>query len=149
MIVAPLPRFGKFLARFSSIFFHGREFKSPVGILIITVTQVFIAQREFEHAAALIFRARAYCRAREEASPQVREAGGRRLDSRTDHLVSVLRAELSSSPPMQQGVGVGGGGAPPRSARRAVALLVRLGRSAVACRLFLQHRSAVAQAAVK
>ena len=37
--------------------------------------QVFIAQREFEHAVNLIFRARAFCRENANEKPAVREAG--------------------------------------------------------------------------
>jgi hypothetical protein len=37
----------------------------------------------------------------------------------------------------------------PRAARRAVQLLVKLGRSTNACELFLQHRAAILNAALK
>ena len=63
-----------------------------------------------------------------------------RLDVRTKHLLQVLQAELSTDKSVQGG---------PRSARRAVKMLNKLGRSNLACQLFLKHRSAILQAALK
>ena len=72
-------------------------------------------------------------------SALVREAGGR-LEARTKHLIDVLTEELRSDKSVQGG---------PRAARRAVQLLVKLGRSTEACDLFLQHRTAILNSALK
>ncbi len=100
--------------------------------------QVYIAQREFEHAVSLIFKARSFCKSHSD-SPLVREAKAK-LDNRTKHLLNVLRTELSTDKSVQGG---------PRSARRAVQLLAKLGRTSEACQLFLRHRAAIMHSAMK
>ncbi len=113
--------------------------------------EVFVAQREFESAADLLFRAKAYCAEHSEASALVREAS-KKVEGRTAQLITALKGELDVEGAGEGGggvIGVGGSRGGPRAARRAVRLLVKLGRSALACRLFLQHRSAVLVAAVK
>ncbi|XP_059093169.1 exocyst complex component 8-like [Tigriopus californicus] len=94
--------------------------------------EVLVAQREFEQAVDLIFKARVYCNQHSDL-PMARVALAK-LENRTKNLLEILENELTTEKSLQGG---------PRSARRAVKLLVKLGRSTQACELFLQHRSAV------
>jgi hypothetical protein len=101
--------------------------------------QDLLAQREFDNAVHLVFRARAYCNAHGQDSHLVREANTR-LDDRTKHLIAILAAELATEKSVQAG---------PKAARRAVQLLAKLGKSAQACELFLKHRKAILSATLK
>ncbi|XP_062502954.1 exocyst complex component 8-like isoform X2 [Corticium candelabrum] len=89
---------------------------------------VSIAQRDFESAMELIEKSLSENHA-------VRDLRSR-IDHRGKQLAEVLVKELRGSP-----VGSLRGG--PRAARRAVGLLIRLGRSAQACDLFLKNRNKV------
>lgn len=100
--------------------------------------EVFIAQREFEQAVALVVRATDFCAANCD-SAVVREASTR-LEAKAQHLIDVLAGELSTDKSVQGG---------PRAARKAVQLLCRLGRSTQATDLFLQHRAAILQSSLK
>ena len=131
--------------------------------LSLSPLQVYIAQREFKDAVALIFRARKYIAANGGAqlsahaqtgalagaharaltdagdnapSPALREASNK-VEARAKHLLEILQNELKTN--------LGG----PRAARRAVQLLVKMGRSTLATDLFLEHRSAILQSAMK
>ena len=101
--------------------------------------QVYIAQREFEHAANLVFKGRDFCRTHGSDNPLVREAA-EKLEAKRSLLLDALRAELASEKSIQGG---------PRAARRAVTLLAEMGRSAEACNLFLKHRSAILNSSMK
>lgn len=100
--------------------------------------EVLIAQREFEQAVDIVRRGTEFCSAHSD-SALVREAKIR-LDVKTKHLIEVLTEELRTDKSVQGG---------PRAARRAVQLLVKLGRSTKACDLFLQHRGAILNASLK
>jgi len=104
--------------------------------------EVYIAQREFGEAVDLVLQASAWladnCHKASD-STHVREATID-LENRTQHLIQVLASELSTQKSFQGG---------PRTARNAVKLLCRLGRSSQASDLFLKHREAILQASLK
>ncbi|XP_041378442.1 exocyst complex component 8-like [Gigantopelta aegis] len=93
-----------------------------------------IAQRDFEGAVDLMERANAFLNDCPK-SPAVKEFRAR-IDHRVKQLTDGLMSELQVSPERS----LRGG---PRAARRAVAQLIRLGKSAQACELFLKNRSAI------
>ncbi|XP_064461321.1 exocyst complex component 8-like [Ornithodoros turicata] len=93
---------------------------------------VCVAERDFEAAVALVLKTREYLHPNAKALEEMKP----RIDQRVKNLVDVLTTELHVSP----GRSLQGG---PRAARRAVGLLMRLGKSSQACELFLKHRSAV------
>ncbi|XP_065833602.1 exocyst complex component 8-like [Oscarella lobularis] len=95
---------------------------------------VFIAQRDFEGALELIEKTKTYLSGLTE-NHAVRDIRNR-IEHRSKHLAEVLVKELRGSP-----VGSLRGG--PRAARKAVGLLLRLGRAAQACNLFLKNRNKV------
>lgn len=105
---------------------------------------VYIAQRNFEEAVRLVADASNHFYAYYGPSKQSTSNGGggqpviadlrARIDAKTAELVDVLSAELNVAPDRSLQTG-------PRASRRAVALLVRLGKSALAIRLFLDQRS--------
>ncbi|XP_040577089.1 exocyst complex component 8 isoform X2 [Lepeophtheirus salmonis] len=88
--------------------------------------EVLIAQRDFEESVDLILKGEEYCLANINF-PLVREAKTK-LDAKTKALLTVLQSELD------------GKKCGPKAARKAVQLLIRLGRSSQACNLFLEHR---------
>ena len=95
---------------------------------------VFIAQREFDQAVHLIERVKRHLK---DCSDQIALRDIRaRVNHRVNLLGEVLMKELQSSP---SGSLRGG----PRAARRAISLLLRLGRAAKACELFLENHSRV------
>jgi len=104
--------------------------------------EVYIAQREFGDAVDLVLKASTWvaenCH-KSTDSVRVREAT-LDLENRTQHLIQVLSSELSTQKSFQGG---------PRTARNAVKLLCRLGRSSQAADLFLKHRDAILQASLK
>lgn len=91
---------------------------------------VLIAQREFDEAVEVITRTRTFIRGfgDTQALRNIRA----RLNHRVNLLSDVLKKELEASP---SGSLRGG----PRAARKAVGLLIELGRSAEACTLFLEN----------
>ena len=91
---------------------------------------VYIAQREFDRAVELILKTKAYIKGSSDihALRDIRA----RLNHRINQLSDVLKNELKASP---SGSLRGG----PRAARRAVGLLIKLGRSPEACDLFLEN----------
>lgn len=91
---------------------------------------VCIAQREFDRAVELILKTKAFLKASGDTHA-LRDIRAR-LNHRTNQLSEVLKKELEASP---SGSLRGG----PRAARRAVGLLIKLGRSAEACGLFLEN----------
>ncbi|XP_015927483.1 exocyst complex component 8 [Parasteatoda tepidariorum] len=95
---------------------------------------VCIALRLFDKAVELIHRANAHCSAfpRNTAVRDIRI----RIENRTKQLVNILSEELKVSPDKS----LHGG---PRAARKAVGVLVRLGKSSRACNLFLKRCSAM------
>ncbi len=95
---------------------------------------VYIAQREFEQAVKLIEETKSTLKDFSD-SHALRDVRAR-LNHRVDQLCKVLMTELEASP---SGSLRGG----PRAARRAVGLLLRLGRSAKACELFLDNHSQI------
>ncbi|XP_035221386.1 exocyst complex component 8-like, partial [Stegodyphus dumicola] len=101
---------------------------------------VCIALREFEKAVELIQRANAHCAAFPR-STSVRDMKIR-IDNRTKQLVNILTEELKVSPDRS----LHGG---PRAARKAVAVLVQLGKSSKACSLFLKRCSAMLKQSMK
>ena len=64
----------------------------------------------------------------------------KKLEARSKQVMSILEAELASEKSAQGG---------PKAARRAVHLLVRMGRSTRACDLFLKLRSNILNAALR
>ncbi|XP_077533024.1 exocyst complex component Exo84 [Haemaphysalis longicornis] len=94
---------------------------------------VCVAERDFEAAVNLVLKTEEHFALYPKAKPL--EEMRPRIDHRVKHLVDVLTDELHVSP----GRSVQGG---PRAARRAVSLLIKLGKSSQACALFLKHRSA-------
>ena len=95
---------------------------------------VYIAQREFGQAVTLIEGTKAHLKDFSD-SHALRDVRAR-LNHRINQLSKVLMKELEASP---SGSLRGG----PRAARRAVGLLLRLGRSAKACELFLENHSQI------
>ena len=97
---------------------------------------VFIAQREFDKAVNLIDKLKVHVK---DANDQL---AYRDIKARTSHRVNqlseVLMMELKSS---SSGSLRGG----PRAARRAVGLLLRLGRASKACELFLKNHSHIVE----
>ncbi|KAL4221236.1 Exocyst complex component 8 [Mactra antiquata] len=93
-----------------------------------------IAQRDFVGAVDLVERVNEYLKECQK-TPAVKEFRAR-IDHRIKLLTEGLMSELQVSPERS----LRGG---PRAARRAVAQLIRLGRSAQACELFLKNRSAI------
>lgn len=97
---------------------------------------VYIAQREFDQAVELIEKTKAFLKDFSD-SHALRDVRAR-LNHRINKLSEVLMKELEASP---NGSLRGG----PRAARRAVGLLLRLGRSAKACELFLENYRQIIQ----
>ena len=91
---------------------------------------VYIAQREFDQAVQLILKTKSFIKDFND-SHALRDIRAR-LNHRINRLSEVLMKELEASP---SGSLRGG----PRAARRAVGLLIQLGRSAKACDLFLDN----------
>ncbi len=91
---------------------------------------VCIAQREFDQAVEHILKTKAFIKDFSDlhALRDIRA----RLNHRINQLSEVLKKELEASP---SGSLRGG----PRAARKAVSLLIKLGRSAEACTLFLEN----------
>jgi hypothetical protein len=95
---------------------------------------VFIAQREFEQAVDLIDKMKRHIK---DCPDQISLKDIRaRVNYRINHLGEVLMKELQSSP---SGSLRGG----PRAARKAISLLLRLGRATKACELFLANHSRI------
>lgn len=101
---------------------------------------VCIAQRDFEEAVNLIERGQEYLRSANWLYG-VKEMRAR-IDQRIKLLAEVLMNELKVSPDKS----LQGG---PRAVRRAVSVLIKLGKSAQACDLFLKHRSAILKYSTK
>ncbi|XP_031574721.1 exocyst complex component 8-like [Actinia tenebrosa] len=93
---------------------------------------VCIAQRDFEKAMELIDKTNQFLK--ESSSSQALKEIKVRVDHRVKQLVEALIEELDC----HQSILLHGG---PRATRRAVSLLVRLGRASEACQLFLKNRS--------
>ncbi|KAL3861830.1 hypothetical protein ACJMK2_007844 [Sinanodonta woodiana] len=93
-----------------------------------------IAQRDFEGAVDLVEKVNEHLK-ESSKSPSLKEFRAR-IDHRVKQLTEGLMSELQVSPERS----LRGG---PRAARRAVAQLIRLGKSAQACDLFLKNRSAI------
>ncbi|XP_052821262.1 exocyst complex component 8-like [Mya arenaria] len=93
-----------------------------------------IAQRDFEGAVDLVERVNEHLKDCQK-TPAVKEFKAR-IDHRAKLLTEGLMSELQVSPERS----LRGG---PRAARRAVAQLIRLGKSAQACDLFLKNRTAI------
>ena len=91
---------------------------------------VYIAQREFDQAVELIMKTKAFIKG--DGDSHILRDLRARLNHRINRLSDVLKKELEASP---SGSLRGG----PRAARRAVGLLIKLGRSAEACTLFLEN----------
>lgn len=101
---------------------------------------VSVAQRDFEKAVSLIERTKALLKDSSDsfANRDVRV----KVEHRINKLVGILTKELEISP---SGSLRGG----PRAARRAVGLLLRLGRSDKACSLFLENFRQIIQRDLK
>ena len=97
---------------------------------------VYIEQREFDRAVDLTLSTKSFLKGFSDshATRDIRA----RLNHRINRLSEVLMKELEASP---SGSLRGG----PRAARRAVGLLLKLGRSAKACSLFLENYRQVIQ----
>lgn len=90
---------------------------------------VYIAQREFDQAVELILKTKGFIRGFSDSHSHALRDIRARLNHRINLLSEVLKKEL-------EGGSLRGG---PRAARRAVGLLIKLGRSPEACRLFLEN----------
>ncbi len=101
---------------------------------------VYIAQREFDQAVELIMKTKAFIKGFTDTHA-VRDVRIR-LNHRVNFLSDILMKELETSP---SGSLRGG----PRAARRAVGLLIKLGRSAEACNLFLENYRQIIQRDMK
>lgn len=101
---------------------------------------VCVAERDFEAAVSLVLRTREHFSMHPEA--KALEEMKHRIDHRVKNLVDVLTSELQVSP----GRSLQGG---PRAARRAVGLLMKLGKSSQACELFLKHRCSILKYAMR
>ncbi|CAC5395709.1 EXOC8 [Mytilus coruscus] len=99
-----------------------------------------IAQRDFEGAVDLVEKVNEYLKDCPKV-PVVKEFRSR-IDNRIKQLTEGLMGELQVSPERS----LRGG---PRAARRAVTQLIRLGKSAQACDLFLKNRSAIIKYNIK
>lgn len=97
---------------------------------------VYIEQREFDQAVDLILETKTFLKDFND-SHALRDVRAR-LNHRINRLSEVLMKELEASP---SGSLRGG----PRAARRAVGLLIQLGRSAKACILFLENYRQIIQ----
>ncbi|XP_071819074.1 exocyst complex component 8-like isoform X2 [Apostichopus japonicus] len=91
-----------------------------------------IAQRNFEEAADMVLKATRYLE-QIPMTPPLKEVKSR-VDNRVKQLTDVLTRELQGSPEKS----LRGG---PQVTRRAVTQLIRLGRSTLACDLYLKNRS--------
>ena len=93
---------------------------------------VFIAQREFEKAVSLVEQTRSFLKdcSDSHAHRDVRA----KLGNRVSQLCNLLMKDLEASP----GGSLRGG---PRAARKAIDHLLRLGRAAQACDLFLKNHT--------
>ncbi|XP_067945624.1 exocyst complex component 8-like [Watersipora subatra] len=96
---------------------------------------VLIAQRDFEGAVDQIYEVNAKLQEVMVKSPVLREYSAR-VDQRVKQLTDILMQELLVSPERTMRAGT-------NSARTAVTQLIRLGKSAQACQLFLKNRSTV------
>ena len=94
---------------------------------------VYVAQREFDQAVELIEKAKQHLKNSADALA-LRDIRVR-INHRANLLSEVLQRELESPSGSLQGG--------PRAARRAVSLLLRLGRAAKACELFLMNHSRI------
>ena len=101
---------------------------------------VFIAQREFEKAVNLVIRSRTFLKdmADSHAHRDVRAKLGNRISQLSDLLMKELEASPSGS--------LRGG---PKAARKAISLLLKLGRAAQACDLFLKSHSLLIRYEIK
>ncbi|GAB6018556.1 exocyst complex component exo84 [Chamberlinius hualienensis] len=101
---------------------------------------VCIAQRDFEGATALVEKANDFIQ------NHIRIQHVKEMRPRIDHRVKLLTDELQNELRVSPDRSLHGG---PRAARRAVSLLIRLGKSAKACELFLNNRSATIKQSLK
>ncbi|XP_054714225.1 exocyst complex component 8-like [Uloborus diversus] len=109
--------------------------ETPIWLLELPEElDVCIALREFEKAVQLIQKASAHCAAFPR-STAVKDTKIR-IDNRAKQLVHILTEELKVSPDRS----LHGG---PRAARKAVGVLIQLGKSSKACNLFLKRCSAM------
>ncbi|XP_023224533.1 exocyst complex component 8-like [Centruroides sculpturatus] len=101
---------------------------------------VCIAQRDFEEAVKLVKKAYGHFAAfpKNVSLKEMRI----RIDQRKKNLVDILMKELHVSPDCSFQAG-------PRTARRAVSLLISLGKSSQACDLFLKHCTAILKHSMK
>ena len=101
---------------------------------------VFIAQREFDKAVNLIDRLKVHVK---DGSDQI---SYRDIKARTSHRINRLSEVLMSELKSSTSGSLRGG---PRAARRAVGLLLRLGRASKACDLFLQNHTHIVEHELK
>ncbi|XP_003739493.1 exocyst complex component 8 [Galendromus occidentalis] len=101
---------------------------------------VCIAERNFEQAVELLQKVKEYWPSQEGYSCSTARDVRLRISNRQEQLIKVLCSELSV------GVSLHGG---PRAAKRAVKLLIELGQTASASRLFLAHRAVLLRTATK
>lgn len=120
---------------------RGTQLETPNWLLELPEElDVCIALRVFERAVELIHRANAHCAAFPR-STTVRDIRIR-IENRAKQLVNILSEELKVSPDRS----LHGG---PRAARKAVGVLVQLGKSSKACNLFLKRCSAMLKQGMK
>uniref|UniRef100_A0A914V189 Exocyst component Exo84 C-terminal domain-containing protein n=1 Tax=Plectus sambesii TaxID=2011161 RepID=A0A914V189_9BILA len=99
---------------------------------------VCIAQRDFESAVELLFEGRDHLAECGEG-PTVRQVR-EKLAQKERQLVEVVGKELRNTGSLQGG---------PKAARKAITLLIRLGKSSQACDLYLKSRSAAMKQSIK
>ncbi|KAI2795668.1 Exocyst complex component 8 [Blomia tropicalis] len=96
---------------------------------------VYIAQRNFEEAVKLVSRAHEHFFLYPKWSDNQSQADLKlKIDNKISELVEALTSELNVAPDRSLQTG-------PRASRRAVSLLLRLGKSSLAIRLFLDQRT--------
>ena len=101
---------------------------------------VFIAQREFDKAVHLIDKLKVHVK---DGTDQI---SYRDIKARTSHRINRLSEVLMNELKSSTSGSLRGG---PRAARRAVGLLLRLGRASKACDLFLQNHSHIVEHELK
>ena len=101
---------------------------------------VFIAQREFDKAVNLIDKLKVHVK---DTSDQL---SYRDIKARTSHRINRLSEVLMNELKSSTSGSLRGG---PRAARRAVGLLLRLGRASKACELFLQNHTHIVEHELK
>lgn len=112
------------------------QFTEPWLLDLPDDLDVCIAQRNFEDAVKLVNSAQEHFNSPKWCDNQMQIDLKLKIDNKISELVDALAAELNVAPDRSVQTG-------PRASRRAVALLLRLGKSSLAIRLFLDQRTKI------